>query len=103
MVLLTFRGRRSGRWYTTPVQYATDGDSLVVVPGHPERKQWWRNLRGGAPVHVRLGGRELDADTALVEGQAAAAPLAVYLDRFPRARRALADQHLAVVIRPRTT
>jgi deazaflavin-dependent oxidoreductase (nitroreductase family) len=100
VLLLTFRGRRSGRTFTTPVQYASAGDALVVVPGHAARKQWWRNVRGGATVQIRLRGRDLDADATLVEGSAADGPLAAYLERYPRARRALEDQHLAVVIRP---
>ena len=101
VLLLTFRGRRSGRWFTTPVQYAARDGELVVVPGNAPRKQWWRNLRGGASVRVRLRGRDLDADAELVEGAAADRALATYLERFPRARRALADQHRAVVVRPR--
>jgi hypothetical protein len=28
-----------------------------VEVGAPERKRWWRNLRGGARVGVRLAGR----------------------------------------------
>jgi deazaflavin-dependent oxidoreductase (nitroreductase family) len=100
VVLLSFRGRRSGRWFTTPVQYAPWADALVVVPGHADRKQWWRNLEGGAPVRLHLRGRDVDADAALVRGEAADAALAPYFERFPRARKVLADQHLAVVVHP---
>ena len=28
----------------------------------PERKVWWRNLRDGAPVRVRLGGVEREGE-----------------------------------------
>ena len=30
-MLLTFSGRKSGRTYTTPVNYVRDGDELLVV------------------------------------------------------------------------
>lgn len=60
VLLLTYTGRRSGRRFTIPVQYTTDGDVLVVAAGAPERKVWWRNLTGeGAEVRVRLRGRDL--------------------------------------------
>jgi hypothetical protein len=29
---------------------------VTIGVGWPERKRWWRNLRGGAPVRVRLRG-----------------------------------------------
>jgi len=46
MVGLGVTGRRTGRVWQFPVQYAEHGDALVVVPVHPERKSWWRNLTG---------------------------------------------------------
>jgi F420H(2)-dependent quinone reductase len=58
LALVTYTGRRSGREHTIPVGYTLDGDRVRVVVGVPERKRWWRNLRGGAPVRVRLRGGE---------------------------------------------
>lgn len=55
LMLLTFTGRRSGRPYTTPVGYHVDGAHLLVFTHSP----WWRNLRGGAPVELRLRGRDV--------------------------------------------
>lgn len=43
-------GRRSGREYTFPVGYRQTGDRVTIGVGWPERKLWWRNLRGGAAV-----------------------------------------------------
>jgi deazaflavin-dependent oxidoreductase (nitroreductase family) len=54
LLLLRFRGRRSGRWYTTPVGYARDGDVVVVVTS--PAYSWWKNIRDGADVDVRVGG-----------------------------------------------
>jgi F420H(2)-dependent quinone reductase len=56
LMLITVTGRRSGRTFTFPVGYHQDGDRLRVNLDWPERKRWWRNLRGGAPVAVLLRG-----------------------------------------------
>ncbi len=48
LVLLTYRGRKTGKRYTIPVGYAREGDALVVPSAHA----WWRSLRWGAPVTV---------------------------------------------------
>src|SRR5262245_41880014 len=55
---LAIRGRRSGRVFRFPVQYAGDEAGLVVAPGRAETKTWWRNLRGGpTELEVLLHGR----------------------------------------------
>ena len=55
-MLITFTGRTSGRRFTTPVRYVRDGD--VVRCFTSSSNQWWRNLRGGAPVTLRLAGQD---------------------------------------------
>lgn len=52
-MLLSFHGHTSGRRYTTPVAYLQQGDEIVSTTDSP----WWKNLRGGAPVTVRVKGR----------------------------------------------
>ena len=54
LLLLRVRGRRSGTWYTTPVGYARDGDVVVIVTS--PTYTWWKNIRDGAEVDVRLDG-----------------------------------------------
>jgi hypothetical protein len=59
LALITVTGRRSGREFTFPVGYRRDGDVVKVPVGWPQRKVWWRNLRGdGAPVRLRIRGRD---------------------------------------------
>lgn len=53
-LLITLTGRKSGKVYTIPVQYAQDGEHLYIVTS--ESYTWWKNLRGGAPVQVHLRG-----------------------------------------------
>jgi hypothetical protein len=59
LALITVTGRRSGREHTFPVGYTRRGNMLEIHVGWPERKRWWRNLRGeGAPVRVRIRGED---------------------------------------------
>jgi hypothetical protein len=55
LVVMTVTGRRTGKKRSFPVAYAEDGaDHLRIHIDWPEKKVWWRNLIGGAPVTVRL-------------------------------------------------
>jgi len=84
-MLLTFSGRKSGRTYTTPVNYVRDGDELLVVGsrGH----SWWKNLRGDAVVSVRVRGREMRGEAKAFEGEAAEEGLLAVLRAVPAYRR----------------
>jgi deazaflavin-dependent oxidoreductase (nitroreductase family) len=62
---LRYTGRRSGLEYTLPVQYARDGDRLVILPQSAPPSTWWRNFRQPRPVTVRLVGT-LRTGTAVV-------------------------------------
>jgi deazaflavin-dependent oxidoreductase (nitroreductase family) len=64
LMLLRFIGRTSGRTYTTPVGYVRDGDRVVVVTSPTYR--WWRNVRDGAAVQVRLDGVWRDGHARVV-------------------------------------
>jgi deazaflavin-dependent oxidoreductase (nitroreductase family) len=83
LLLVTYRGRRSGNRFTIPVMYAEHEGTLTIYVGHSERKRWWRNLRGGAEVEVRLRGRRLRGQAEVVGDSGA---VATYLARYPRAR-----------------
>ena len=71
LLLITFTGRRSGREYTTPVGYE-EHDGTLYVTSQTDRV-WWKNLRGGADVTVRLRGeiREGRADVIEDDGTVA--------------------------------
>lgn len=68
IALVTYTGRRSGRRFTIAVFYRRSGDDVTIGVDWPERKLWWRNLRGdGGPVELRLRG-ETRRGHARVEG-----------------------------------
>jgi F420H(2)-dependent quinone reductase len=91
VLLLTYTGRRSGRRYTLPVQYARADHGLILWPEDHDRKRWWRNLQPPAPVQLWVAGRELHGTAqVLVDDPAQIADaLTIFLARFPSARRAL--------------
>jgi deazaflavin-dependent oxidoreductase (nitroreductase family) len=89
VLLIEVTGKKSGRHYALPVNYARAGDVVYILPGNPEQKTWWRNLRGGAVVRVWLGGKAQPGTAEILSGEkdhrAVAEGLAVYFQRFPAA------------------
>src|SRR5829696_2163205 len=64
-VAFRYTGRRTGRQYVLPVQYARDGSRLVVFPQDPNSKTWWRNFRtrqSGTARVVNQGDPAWEAD-----------------------------------------
>ena len=87
-MLVSVKGRRSGRVVSTPVNYVRAENALWTV-SLPER-QWWRNLRGGAPVTLRLAGRDvIGRGIALEAPEDVAAGLARIVQDRPALRKQL--------------
>jgi F420H(2)-dependent quinone reductase len=58
ILLLTTTGRRSGRSWTVPLLYQTDGDRLVIIAsngGSDRHPAWWLNLRSRPQAMVEVG------------------------------------------------
>jgi deazaflavin-dependent oxidoreductase (nitroreductase family) len=81
VLLITFTGRKSGKTYTTPVSYSQYGDQVYVFT----HANWWKNLRNGAPVTLRLRGRELQGlpEPVAEDKQAVVAGLTAHLRKVP--------------------
>ncbi len=83
VLLLGFAGRKSGRHYTTPINYLRDdaaGDTLLLTTDSP----WWKNLRGGALVTLRIRGREyVGVAEAVTDEAEVARVLQMMLKEYP--------------------
>ncbi|MGI8440639.1 MAG: nitroreductase family deazaflavin-dependent oxidoreductase [Thermoleophilaceae bacterium] len=58
MLLLDHVGARSGTRRTTPLVYARDGESILVVAskgGHPRHPAWYHNLRAHPDTTIQVG------------------------------------------------
>ncbi len=99
---LCYLGRRSGRQYVLPVQYAGAGDHLVVWPQHWQRSTWWRNFRTPQPVTVRLTGRLREGTAHVVDTGDPQWPSArqTYATRWPRMARRVTGPLVVISLRP---
>jgi deazaflavin-dependent oxidoreductase (nitroreductase family) len=82
IMLITFTGRKSGRTYTTPVSYLRE-NGVVTLFTHGV---WWKNLIGGAPVTLRIQGKNLQgtAEPVTDDQEAKAESLLAMLRHNPR-------------------
>ncbi|MDQ6643569.1 MAG: nitroreductase family deazaflavin-dependent oxidoreductase [Chloroflexota bacterium] len=83
LMLLTYRGRKSGKMYTIPVGYTRRGETLTLFTDH----NWWKNLRGQAPVMLRLRGKKLQGTAEVIhdDTELIAEGLMAFVQQHPRA------------------
>jgi deazaflavin-dependent oxidoreductase (nitroreductase family) len=87
LVGLAVTGRRTGRVLQFPVQYAEHESALVVLPGNPSHKTWWRNVvEDRTPIEVLdgAGWRPATAQVLFPGDNGHSAALAAYRLRWPR-------------------
>lgn len=68
LLLLSYRGKKSGKRFTTPVMYERDGETFVVTTFR-DPVVWWRNFRNGHPATLWVRG-----DPVETNGQAVTDP-----------------------------
>ena len=71
VLVLTTRGRRTGRPRSTPVAYFRDGERLVISAANAGLDQppaWWLNLQADPRAEVEVGGRRAGVLARRVEG-----------------------------------
>lgn len=84
LITISVTGRKSGRVYTTPVNYVQDGRRLYITS--LRERQWWRNVRGEATAVMRWQGHDVRVTAeVLEEPEAVLAALARYLELAPSA------------------
>ncbi|WP_068076698.1 nitroreductase family deazaflavin-dependent oxidoreductase [Novosphingobium lentum] len=70
-LLLTYKGRKSGRTLTTALQYYTLGDQIAIVGsrgGTIEHPVWYLNLVDEPKCHIQVGADGRDAVARTVTG-----------------------------------
>jgi deazaflavin-dependent oxidoreductase (nitroreductase family) len=87
LLLLTTRGRKSGREYTTPMVYTRDGDRLLVYAsqgGSPDHPDWYLNLVANPDVVVEAGTDRYEAQATPLEGDERDREFAAQVERSPQ-------------------
>ena len=72
LLLLTTIGAKSGLPRTNPVDYTTDGDSIVIIAsyaGAARHPDWYYNLLANPIVTVEKGSERFQARAVIVSGQ----------------------------------
>lgn len=59
VMLIAFRGRKSGRQLVTPVRYAREGNRVICFTG--EANKWWHNFKEAADVQLTMKGSTVTA------------------------------------------
>ena len=62
ILLLTVKGRKTGKQRTTPLMYFNDGEDLLIVAskgGHPSHPEWYLNLVANPDVTAQVGREKL--------------------------------------------
>ena len=71
MILVTHRGAKSGKTYTTPLVYSKDGERYVIVAskaGAPTNPAWYHNLLAHPEVTVEVGQETFKARVVEAQG-----------------------------------
>jgi deazaflavin-dependent oxidoreductase (nitroreductase family) len=88
MMLVTYTGRKSGKDFVVPVDYSQQDNTLFTIS--LRHRKWWRNLRVGAHVLLRLQGKDVRAlATASVDDRVVAAQLVELVRHNPTYARYL--------------
>ena len=91
LVLLAYRGRRTGGVYEIPLRYTQVEETLVVVALRPRTKLWWRSLVPPTSVRLVLRGAHLDAVAEVLEGEEREAARLAYVSGSARVERLTRD------------
>ena len=106
VALLTTRGRKSGRLYTWPVCYITDGDDLLLVGSagaSPRNPDWYYNLRANADVTLQIGKQRHSMVAEPQDGPARDTYWTRILEQYPafaKYQRQVTRQIPVVLLRP---
>jgi deazaflavin-dependent oxidoreductase (nitroreductase family) len=72
VILLTTRGAKTGLPRTTPLNYSTDGERIIVIaskaasPTHPD---WYHNLVANPEASIEIGMERFPVRAKIAEGE----------------------------------
>ena len=72
LILITNKGRKSGRSYTTPMVYLADGDRYIVFASHQGADvdpDWYKNLVAEGKATVEVGAEKFDVNVTVTQGE----------------------------------
>jgi len=72
MVLLTVKGAKSGKTYTTPLVYSKDGARYVLIAsmaGAPNNPDWYHNIKTNPNVTLEIGAERFAAKAIVTSGE----------------------------------
>jgi hypothetical protein len=80
--VISVKGLRSGKVYSTPINLIPERDGFMVVS--LRSRTWWRNLRGGQPAELHVQGQTQQVRGEVIEerGQVCAG-LGAYFAQHP--------------------
>ena len=83
LMLITFKGRMTGRTYTTPLRYVQEGTTIRCYTNRDA--SWWRNLKYDPTVVLRIRGRDIACSANVIDDNPATIRelLTGYLTRHP--------------------
>lgn len=85
LCLLTYKGRRSGRSFTTPLSFVRTGDTVRLLSSN--KTKWWKNFLGEpADVGVEIGREQFAgrAETIVEDGDRLRDGVRGFLTKLPR-------------------
>ena len=72
MIIVTHKGAKSGRIYTSPLVYSKDGARYVIIAskgGAPDNPSWYHNLVAHPEVTVEVPGETYKAHARVATGE----------------------------------
>lgn len=84
--LISVQGIKSGRWYRVPVNYQRSAETIWITSY--KYRSWWKNLRGSAPVLIRIQGVDFNGQAEVHESpQGVTAGLKTFFRLAPETAR----------------
>jgi hypothetical protein len=69
LALVRFKGKKSGRFFTTPMAYHLFDDIVVIALAETKGRNWWRNYVEVAPMDILIKGEWRNGFASVLQAQ----------------------------------